>query len=100
MLINGIIIPFIAGFIAVLIFHQGVWAIFASAGKAPGPPWSMAKTGPLQVPAVVNSAFWGGLWGIVMVLMIVVQLASGGRHGLGRHVSGVSGDPAVSQAST
>ena len=30
---------FICGALAVLIFHQGVWAIFSAAGKTPAPAW-------------------------------------------------------------
>jgi hypothetical protein len=68
---TGILAPFIAGFLSVLIFHQGVWAIFAAAGKTPAPAWSMAKQGPLNVPAVINAAFWGGVWGIAMVWLVL-----------------------------
>ena len=76
MLTSGIIVPFIAGFLAVLIFHQGVWAIFSAAGKTPAPAWSMDKTGPLGVPSVINAAFWGGIWGIAMVQFILPLFAS------------------------
>jgi hypothetical protein len=65
------VVPFLAGFLAVLIFHQGVWAMFAAAGKTPAPAWSMAKSGPLGVPAVINAAFWGGVWGVVMALVVL-----------------------------
>lgn len=68
---TGILAPFIAGFLSVLVFHQGVWAMFAAAGKTPAPAWSMAKQGPLNVPAVVNAAFWGGVWGIAMVWLVL-----------------------------
>jgi hypothetical protein len=32
-------------------------------------PWNMAPVPPLGVPAVISAAFWGGLWGIVLVLL-------------------------------
>lgn len=55
---------FVAGFLATLIFHQGVYALFYLAGAAPQPPFDLAPTAPLGVPAVISLAFWGGLWGI------------------------------------
>ena len=71
MLIHSLVVPFIAGFIAVLVFHQGVWAMFAAAGKTPRPAWDMTRGGPLGVPAVLNAAFWGGVWGIVMSMLVL-----------------------------
>src|SRR4026209_421075 len=56
---------FAAGFISVLVFHQGVWALYGAAGKAPSLAWNMAPVPPLGVPTVLSSSFWGGLWGIV-----------------------------------
>jgi hypothetical protein len=32
-------------------------------------PWSLAPRPPLGVPAVLSSAFWGGLWGCAFVLL-------------------------------
>jgi hypothetical protein len=55
---------FVAGFLATLIFHQGVFALFYLAGAAPYPPFDMAPTAPFGVPAVVSLAFWGGVWGL------------------------------------
>jgi hypothetical protein len=63
---------FAAGFVAVLVFHQGVWALYHAAGKAPGPPWNIAPVPPLGVPSVVSGAFWGGLWGIVLAWLLPV----------------------------
>jgi hypothetical protein len=63
-------VAFAAGFISVMIFHQGLWALYGAAGKAPGPAWNMAPVPPLGVPAVVSSAFWGGLWGIVLTWLL------------------------------
>jgi hypothetical protein len=57
------LIGFIAGALAVLVFHQGMILILHYAGQTPNFPWSLRTTGPLSVPAIVNSMFWGGLWG-------------------------------------
>ena len=54
------VVAFAAGFVSVLVFHQGVWALYGAAGKAPGPAWNMAAAPPLGVPMVISSAFWAG----------------------------------------
>ena len=59
---------FIAGFLAVLVFHQVALLGLHHAGIAPA-PWNLAPVPPFGVPAVVSAAFWGGLWGIVFVLL-------------------------------
>lgn len=69
---------FAAGFVAVLVFHQGLWALLRAAGVAPTAAWNMAKVPPLGVPAVVSSAFWGGLWGIVLAWLLPVVSPSMG----------------------
>ena len=69
---------FAAGFISVLIFHQGVWALYGAAGKAPSPAWNMAPVPPLGVPTVLSSAFWGGLWGIVLAWLLPIAAPSMG----------------------
>lgn len=61
-----LIVGFISGFISVLIFHQGVYALLHSAGFTPGTPYSMHATAPWGVPQVWSLAFWGGVWGIIL----------------------------------
>lgn len=68
----------LAGFVATLLFHQGVLAILHGAGATTRKPWVMAPTNPLGVPSVVSLAFWGGLWGILLWRMI--RGVSGVRH--------------------
>ncbi len=71
-------IAFVAGFLGVLTFHQGVWALFHRAGKVPVAAWDMKPVPPLGVPQVLSSAFWGGIWGIVLIwLLLYVQLGLG-----------------------
>lgn len=60
---------FIAGFIAVLVFHQAAVGVLHLAGVVPNAPWSFAPTAPLGVPAVLSAAFFGGLWGILLALI-------------------------------
>lgn len=66
--------PFIAGFISTLTFHQGTLAALHKAGLWPKPAYSMARTGPIHVPAVLSLAFWGGIWGILLWLLIRDQV--------------------------
>jgi hypothetical protein len=66
-----LIAGFIAGALAVLIFHQGMYVIMQQAGlPLRGTPWSMAAIPPYGVPRTVNAMFWGGLWGIVYAYLI------------------------------
>src|SRR5258708_36827653 len=57
---------FIAGFASTLIFHQGVLALLHAADASVPAPFSMAATAPLQVPAVISLAFWGGVWAVLL----------------------------------
>ena len=60
---------FAAGFISTLIFHQGLLGLLFLAGAAPRAPFNLAPAGPLGVPSVISLAFWGGVWGILFVLI-------------------------------
>lgn len=55
---------FVAGFLAVLVFHQGTVALLHAAGIVPFAPWQFRPVPPLGVPQVISAAFWGGLWGV------------------------------------
>lgn len=57
-------LAFAAGFISTLTFHQGTLFVLHRAGLWPKPPWPMAATKPLGIPAVISLALWGGAWGI------------------------------------
>jgi hypothetical protein len=61
---------FIAGFLSTLIFHQGVLAILHGLKMTARNPWAMVPVPPMGVPSVLSLAFWGGLWGIALWLMI------------------------------
>ena len=64
------ILPFVAGFLATLLFHQGLIALLHAAGAIPFAAWDMASTWPLAVPRVISLAFWGGVWGVVLAALI------------------------------
>ena len=65
-----LILGFVAGFVAVLIFHQGLWYLFNLIGPIPPerPAWPLDPIPPFSVPSVISKAFWGGVWGAVLVL--------------------------------
>jgi hypothetical protein len=62
-------LAFLAGFIAVLIFHQGAVSILHALGAAPA-PFNFTPRAPLGVPAVVSAAFWGGVWAIALAFFV------------------------------
>lgn len=64
-----VLFGFLAGFLATLIFHQGVVAILHEAGIAPMPAFQMNATAPFGVPMVFSLAFWGGIWGVLFSLV-------------------------------
>jgi hypothetical protein len=61
------LLAFTAGFFATLIFHQLTVLALRAAGVAPFAPFSLVATRPFGVPAVISLAFWGGIWGILLV---------------------------------
>jgi hypothetical protein len=62
------ILGFIAGFLAVLIFHQGLWYLFELMGFHPftRPAWALDPIPPFGVPSLLSKAFWGGVWAAVL----------------------------------
>ena len=61
---------FVAGFVATLVFHQGLLQLLHVAGAVPRAAWNLAPVAPLGVPSVLSLAFWGGLWGIALWALI------------------------------
>lgn len=65
-----VVLGFIAAAISVLVVHQGIIYLLTAGGYIPGRPWSMTHTiPPFRVPYLVNSVFWGGLWGILFAFI-------------------------------
>ena len=60
---------FVAGFLATLVFHQPGLALLHRVGLFGGPAFDMQPLPPFGVPAVIQRAFWGGVWGMVFVLV-------------------------------
>ncbi len=61
---------FVAGVIAVPVFHQILLWVFYATGIVNFMPFDMAPTQPFGVPSWISNSFWGGVWGIVFVLTI------------------------------
>ena len=70
------IIAFVAGFVATLVFHQAVLWCLHNFGYVPRAPWSMQHVPPFGIPAVISLAFWGGVWGVIMIPMIARRRGS------------------------
>ena len=64
------IIAFVAGFAATLVFHQAVLWCLHHFGYVPRAPWPMQPVPPFGIPSVISLAFWGGVWGVIMMPMI------------------------------
>lgn len=64
------LLGFLAGFISTLVFHQAALQLLHVAGIAPSAAWPMKPVPPFGVPAVISLAFWGGVWGAILIPMI------------------------------
>lgn len=69
---------FAAGFLATLLFHQPVLWLLNAAGVVQRAPYSMEATKPFGVPSVISLAFWGGVWGII--LLMILRRSRGARY--------------------
>jgi len=76
-LLANALFGFVVGGLAVLTFHQATLGLLHGFGLVANPPFRMAGTGPLGIPAVFNAAFWGGIWGIAIVPL--AERLRGGR---------------------
>jgi predicted outer membrane lipoprotein len=61
---------FAAGFLATLLFHQPVLWLLNATGFIDRAPYSMVATKPFGVPSVISLAFWGGVWGIILLMVL------------------------------
>lgn len=61
---------FIAGALAVPLAHQVMLAILNAAGVIDRAPFPMDATKPFGVPAVISLSFWGGVWGVILLLVV------------------------------
>jgi hypothetical protein len=64
------LLAFIAGFVATLVFHQGLLFLLHRAGASPRAAYDLKPVPPFAVPQVVSLAFWGGLWAIALLPLL------------------------------
>jgi hypothetical protein len=67
--LGRLLVGFIAGFLATLVFHQLTVAFLRGVGAVPFLPYSWTPTEPFGIPAVLSLSFWGGVWGIIFALI-------------------------------
>lgn len=65
-----ILLGFAAGILSVLVFHQGLVWLLHMAGQLPNGPYGLRPIPPFGVPQIVNQCFWGGLWGILIAVLL------------------------------
>ena len=65
-----VMLGFAAGVLSVLVFHQGTVWLLHMAGQVPTAPYGLRPIPPFGVPQIVNQCFWGGLWGIVIAVLL------------------------------
>lgn len=63
--LSRFLLAFIAGFVSVLLFHQGMLAVLHAVKITPRSPFPTTPTQPFGIPQIWSSALWGGVWGIV-----------------------------------
>ncbi len=56
---------FVAGALAVLVFHQGMVAVLHSLGLLTQAPFRTLPVAPFWIPSIVSLSFWGGVYGAV-----------------------------------
>jgi hypothetical protein len=61
------LLAFLAGFVATLACHQPVLWLLRLAGMTMRTPYILKPVPPFGVPSVISLAFWGGVWGIIMI---------------------------------
>lgn len=68
---------FFAGFVAVLVFHQGMLGLLYALELVNATPFNLSPVPPLGVPAVLSAAFFGGLW--ALLLWALLRMLAGPR---------------------
>ena len=62
---------FIAGTLAVPLGHQIALWMCKVAGLIDRAPFAMTPTKPFGVPSWISLSFWGGVWGLILGLVLV-----------------------------
>ena len=62
---------FIAGTLAVPLGHQPALWLLNAIGFIHRPVFVMTPTKPFGVPSVISLSFWGGVWGLILGLILM-----------------------------
>lgn len=62
---------FVAGALAVPLFHQVMLAVLGAAKLVDRRPFAFGPTEPFGVPQLISLSFWGGVWGIILGLALL-----------------------------
>lgn len=82
-----VLLEFVAGFCATIFFHQPALWLLHVAHYTPRAPYAMNPVPPFGVPAVISLAFWGGIWGLILIPAIA-RIKSDGAYFLAAIVIG------------
>ena len=61
---TNLMLGFIASALSVVIAHQGIVWLLNKAGVWAPKAYATTPVPPFGVPVILNSIFWGGLWGV------------------------------------
>lgn len=64
-----LLLAFAAGFISVILFHQGMLAFLNLINFTEATPYRTNPTQPFGIPTIFSIAFWGGVWGIILAVL-------------------------------
>ncbi|HEV8241510.1 MAG TPA: hypothetical protein VGS57_19265 [Thermoanaerobaculia bacterium] len=64
------LLAFVAGVVSTLVFHQGLLALLHASGASPRVAYLMTKVPPFGLPQFVSTAFWGGVWAVVLLPLL------------------------------
>ena len=62
---------FVAGTLAVPLFHQVMLALLVAIGMTTYKPFQFMATKPFGVPQLISLSFWGGVWGLILGLVLL-----------------------------
>ena len=81
------VLAFVAGVVSTLVFHQGLLALLHATGASPMVAYVTTKVPPFGLPQFLSTAFWGGVWAVVLVPLLA-RWADSGRYWLAWLVAG------------
>src|SRR5229473_3554867 len=65
-----LVLAFIAGALAVPVFHQILLLLLYVAKIVPFAPFNWTPTKPFGIPDIISISFWGGVWGVIFALTV------------------------------